>query len=176
MAVKTRANFKSALTTTMPTGVAGGTSAQDIRDELGNLADSAIFPEDNITGPQGPAGADGASAYEVAVAGGFVGTEAEWLASLEGPQGPAGADGATGPAGADGAVGPAGPGVPNGGTAGDTLRKTSGADYATEWKSGVFTDPGTTGGAKITNVISLTQAQYDAIGTKDAATLYVING
>lgn len=62
-------------------------------------------------GEQGPRGY---SAYEVAVMNGFVGTEAEWLASLEGqpgpqgiqgdigPQGPAGADGAAGPAGADG--------------------------------------------------------------------------
>lgn len=53
-------------------------------------------------GPQGPAGADGAdglSAYEIAVANGFVGTELEWLTSLEGPQGPAGSDGPQGPAG-----------------------------------------------------------------------------
>jgi hypothetical protein len=56
-------------------------------------------------GGGGGAGADGASAYEVAVANGFVGTEVEWLASLVGP---AGADGAAGPAGADGAQGPQG--------------------------------------------------------------------
>ena len=36
------------------------------------------------TGPQGPAGAAGDSAYDVAVANGFVGTEQEWLASLGG--------------------------------------------------------------------------------------------
>jgi len=41
----------------------------------------------------------GLSAYEVAVANGFVGTESAWLASL------VGATGATGPAGADGADG-----------------------------------------------------------------------
>ena len=34
------------------------------------------------------------------------------------------------------------------------------------------TGPG--GGVGITNILSLTQAQYDAIVTKDAATLYVI--
>ena len=34
------------------------------------------------------AGAEGASAYELAVANGFVGTEQEWLASLDGPPGP----------------------------------------------------------------------------------------
>lgn len=42
------------------------------------------------------AGADGASAYEIAVAGGFAGTQAQWLASLVGSQGAPGADGADG--------------------------------------------------------------------------------
>jgi hypothetical protein len=41
-------------------------------------------------------GADGASAYEIAVANGFVGDEAAWLASLIGPAGADGADGAAG--------------------------------------------------------------------------------
>jgi hypothetical protein len=41
-------------------------------------------------GPAGPAGPAGPSAYETAVANGFVGTEAEWLASLEGEPGLAG--------------------------------------------------------------------------------------
>ena len=58
-------------------------------------------------GPQGPSGGvDGASAYEIAVAGGFVGDTAAWLASLVGPQG---ADGAVGPQGPTGPVGPIGP-------------------------------------------------------------------
>ena len=48
---------------------------------------------------------DGASAYEIAVANGFIGTEVEWLASLVGGVGPAGA---TGPAGVAGPVGPRG--------------------------------------------------------------------
>ena len=50
---------------------------------------------DGAPGPAGPAGADstvpgpvGASAYEVAVAAGFAGTEAQWLASLVGPTNP----------------------------------------------------------------------------------------
>lgn len=34
-------------------------------------------------GPTGQTGAEGASAYEVAVANGFTGTEPEWLASLQ---------------------------------------------------------------------------------------------
>jgi hypothetical protein len=77
----------------------------------------------NATQQEGP---PGPSAYEVAVANGFTGTDAEWLASLAGPQGPAGppgADGAVGPEGpqgpagppgADGAVGPEGPQGPAG--------------------------------------------------------------
>jgi len=56
-------------------------------------------------GGTGPAGPEGASAYEVAVANGFVGTEAEWLTSLEGEDG---VDGADGPAGAMGLIGPTG--------------------------------------------------------------------
>ena len=39
------------------------------------------------SGADGLDGADGASAYEVAVANGFVGTEPQWLASLIGPRG-----------------------------------------------------------------------------------------
>lgn len=54
----------------------------------------------------GGAGTAGASAYEVAVDNGFVGTEAEWLASLVGPTG---AKGDTGDTGATGATGPQGP-------------------------------------------------------------------
>lgn len=108
----------------------------------------------SLEGPQGPAGADGAdgadgapgtpgadgadglSAYEVAVANGFVGTEAAWLASLVGPKGDKGDTGDTGPAGADGAdgaTGPAGPGVAAGGTAGQILSKVDGTDYNTQW-------------------------------------------
>jgi hypothetical protein len=61
---------------------------------------------------EGIPGADGDSAYEVAVANGFVGTEAAWLLSLKGEQGiqgPAGAQGPPGEAGANGAQGIQGP-------------------------------------------------------------------
>ncbi len=75
----------------------------------------------NQVGPQGPegvAGADGQSAYELAVAGGYSGSLSEWLASLVGPQGPQGEQGVQGPkgdsgdtgaTGATGATGPQGP-------------------------------------------------------------------
>lgn len=84
-----------------------------------------------LPGANGADGSDGASAYAVAVANGFVGTEAEWLASLvgadgaQGPQGDTGPTGATGPAGPTGATGPQGPTGSTGATgatgpAGDT--------------------------------------------------------
>ncbi len=48
-----------------------------------------------VDGADGAPGAAGLSAYEVALTNGFVGTEAEWLASLVGPEGPAGSGGPT---------------------------------------------------------------------------------
>lgn len=56
-------------------------------------------------------GSDGASAYQIAVANGFEGTEQEWLESLQGPagaQGPQGPQGETGPQGPQGETGPQG--------------------------------------------------------------------
>jgi hypothetical protein len=112
----------------------------------------------NITGPAGADGADGidgidgASAYEVAVANGFVGTEAAWLESLIGPQGETGATGATGPQGpagadgVDGVDGTDGVGVPAGGTTGQVLAKSSDTDYATAWTN-VEALPSQTGNA-----------------------------
>ena len=55
-----------------------------------------------LVGPKGDNGADGKSAYQVAVDEGFVGTEAEWLASLVGPQGEQGPQGIEGPKGDNG--------------------------------------------------------------------------
>ena len=62
------------------------------------------------TGTQGPKGDDGRSAYQVAVDdGGFVGTEIEWLATLEGNQGLQGEQGEVGPKGDQGDTGSTGP-------------------------------------------------------------------
>lgn len=80
----------------------------------------------------GGTGADGASAYEVAVANGFVGTEAEWLASLEGEPGPTGPEGPAGPQGLTGPEGPQGPQGPAG-------------DVGPQGPQGIQGDPGATG-------------------------------
>ncbi|MFF0630394.1 collagen-like protein [Streptomyces sp. NPDC004296] len=58
-----------------------------------------------VPGPPGERGPAGASAYEVAVADGFSGTPADWLASLVGPRGATGPQGPQGPVGAPGAPG-----------------------------------------------------------------------
>lgn len=55
-----------------------------------------------IKGEKGDTGADGKSAYEVAVANGYSGTQAQWLASLKGADGAPGKDGSAGKDGKDG--------------------------------------------------------------------------
>lgn len=55
-----------------------------------------------IKGEKGDNGADGKSAYEVAVANGYTGTQAQWLASLKGADGANGKDGSAGKDGKDG--------------------------------------------------------------------------
>ena len=90
-----------------------------------NTSLSAITTRiDGIEQAPGPAGAAGASAYDIAVKNGFAGSETEWLASLKGdtgdtgPAGPKGdkgdqgipgTDGKDGAKGDTGDTGPAGP-------------------------------------------------------------------
>lgn len=74
---------------------AGGSTGQVLAKKTDGDYDTQWVdpPEGGGTGEQGPPGEDGAdgkSAYEIAVDNGFSGTEQEWLASLVGPQGPAG--------------------------------------------------------------------------------------
>jgi hypothetical protein len=78
-------------------------SVQDLSNQITDLADIVgdIIENGGGTGGGG-SGEDGKSAYEIAVENGFVGTEAQWLVSLQGepgPQGPAGQDGTGGEAG-----------------------------------------------------------------------------
>lgn len=76
---------------------------ETIKGEKGDKGDTGA------AGPKGATGADGKSAYEVAVAGGYSGTEVQWLASLKGAKGDTGAKGETGAAGAKGDTGATGP-------------------------------------------------------------------
>lgn len=71
-----------------------------------------------LQGPKGSDGADGESAYQLALKNGYSGSEAEWLESLKGdkgergepgPQGPKGDKGERGDFGPQGSTGPQGP-------------------------------------------------------------------
>lgn len=66
-----------------PQGIQGATGIQGIQ---------GVDGPQGVPGANGANGVDGLSAYEVAVANGFVGTEAAWLASLVGATGAAGSD------------------------------------------------------------------------------------
>ncbi|WP_421568933.1 YadA-like family protein [Stenotrophomonas sp. PD6] len=74
------------------------------------------------SGIPGPRGADGLSAYEVALTNGFQGNESDWLASLKGESG------AQGPAGNDGLDGTAGTGSGSVAKAGQNVEVTTNAD------------------------------------------------
>ena len=95
-------------------GDTGATGPQGPQGLKGDTGDTGPQGPQGLTGPTGatgvtgPTGADGSSAYQVAVANGFAGTEAQWLASLVGPQGEQGIQGIQGPKGDTGATGPAG--------------------------------------------------------------------
>ena len=66
---------------------------------------AALKGDAGAPGAAGESGADGKSAYQIAIDNGFVGSQSEWLASLKGATGASGApgkDGASGSPGADG--------------------------------------------------------------------------
>jgi len=72
------------------------------------MSDAIHIDTIHITMSQGEIGPEGKSAYQVAVANGFTGTEEEWLQSLKGEQGPQGPQGPAGPQGPQGEPGPQG--------------------------------------------------------------------
>ncbi len=96
----------------MTPGPAGPTGPQGPKGDTGDV------------GPVGPIGPDGLSAYTIAVANGYVGSQAEWITSLKGAQGDKGDNGA------DGAVGPVGPQGPKGDTGDIGPQGTPGAPGA----------------------------------------------
>lgn len=74
-----------------PQGIQGETGATGATGATGETGPQGPQGETGATGATGAQGPQGKSAYQVAVDNGYVGTEAQWLASLVGPQGPAGA-------------------------------------------------------------------------------------
>ncbi|MFF0166854.1 collagen-like triple helix repeat-containing protein [Streptomyces prasinus] len=79
-----------------------------LRGEPGTPGVPGVAGQDGTPGAPGTPGEDGVSAYEVAVADGYTGTETEWLASLVGLQGEPGQQGEPGPEGPEGPQPPLG--------------------------------------------------------------------
>ena len=107
-----------------------------LKGEKGDPFTYDDFTPEQLLALKGENGIDGKSAYQLAVEKGFVGTEAEWVASLKGetgPIGPRGIQGEVGPQGLKGETGATGPqGIQ--GPKGDNYQITE-ADYAAQ---GVF--------------------------------------
>lgn len=82
-----------------PQGPPGPTGSQG---PIGLTGASGTTGPQGIQGPQGISGTSGLSAYQVAVANGYSGTEVQWLASLVGATGAQGNAGTNGANGADG--------------------------------------------------------------------------
>jgi hypothetical protein len=107
-----------------------------------------------ITGPAGADGDNGLSAYQVAVANGFTGTEAAWLASLVGRDGEVGMTGANGQDGASAYQIAVNNGFP--GSESDWLLSLEGADGAdgADGNDGANGTDGTDGWSPILAVVS----------------------
>lgn len=87
-----------------PTGADFGQLIDGVKGEKGDPGTNGVGSQ-GVPGQDGTSGTDGASAYEIAVAGGFVGDESVWLTSLKGEPGEQGIQGKPGTKGADGAAG-----------------------------------------------------------------------
>lgn len=128
---------------TGPRGTAGRTGA---KGRVGPVGPSGATGATGATGSQGVPGvctngAVGASAYEIWLAQGHSGSQADFIAALKGEQGVPGATGATGPRGEPGAAGPSGA---TGATGPKGDPGATGATGATG-ASGPKGDPGATG-------------------------------
>lgn len=84
------------------TGPAGPQGIQGIQGATGPQGPQGVAGSNGTGGTQGPAGTNGLSAYQVAVANGYTGTEAQWLASLVGATGAQGNAGTNGNNGVNG--------------------------------------------------------------------------
>lgn len=138
-------------------GEVGPQGPQGVKGDTGDTGPQGIQGDVGPVGPAGVDGDDGLSAYQVALGGGFVGTEAQWLASLVGPQGPQGETGPQGPKGDTGDVGPAGPQGPQG--------EQGPAGTMTYPAAGIAVSTGTAWGA------SKADPSGDLVGTTDTQTM-----
>lgn len=78
------------------TGVSGQKGDTGLQGQKGDTGLQGLKGTDGTNGTNGSKGIDGKSAFELAKANGFVGTEPEWITSLKGSKGDTGNTGATG--------------------------------------------------------------------------------
>jgi hypothetical protein len=161
-----------------PMGPAGPAGAQGPKGDDGERgADGEQGPQGiqgiqgiqglpGTNGADGADGSDGLSAYEIALANGFVGNEAVWLASLVGPTG---ADGAQGP---QGEQGPAGL---NGEGSGTVTSVALTMPDSFEVSGSPVTESGTLSVALSAGRVIPTQTQLDALAPK-VPTVQTITG
>lgn len=176
-------------------GVQGEKGEQGIQGQVGPQGEKGEpfiyedFTEEQLLalkGPQGDIGQPGPQG-EIGATGPI---------GPQGPQGEQGMQGIQGPAGSQGIQGPAGPGIPSGGNTGQIVIKNSEEDYDTKWGeipshvhrsseitdlkipknlSDLNNDANFISSTIITSFWSGTQAEYDAITTKNENTLYLID-
>lgn len=106
-------------------------------------------------------GADGASAYEIAVENGYTGTEAEWLSSLKGEKGDAGEQGIQGIQGEKGDTGEQG----LQGIQGEKGEKGEKGDTGAPGKDGVNGTDGKDGADGFSPIATITETDTGAIIT-----------
>ena len=117
-------------------------------------------------------GADGASAYEIAVENGYTGTEAEWLSSLKGEKGDTGEQGIQGIQGEKGDTGAAGKDGMNGTDGRDGANGFSPTATVTETDAGAvisITDKNGTTTATVKNGVGEKTAEGGEIFNKGTA-------
>jgi hypothetical protein len=137
---------------TVTTGAPGSNAEVQIIGNPGEQELNLIIPRGD-PGPQGPIGATGPQGPQ-GIQGPIGAT------GPIGPQGPIGNTGPQGPQGIQGPIGATGPIGPQGpkGDPGDIQSDTTGI----------------TGAGSVSNLVTISQANYDALAVKDPATLYVI--
>ena len=88
-------NGKSAYDIAVDEGFVGNKAAWllSLKGAKGDTGTAGTNGTDGTNGEDGTNGVDGKSAYQIAVDGGFVGTEAQWVASLKGAKGTDGTNG-----------------------------------------------------------------------------------
>lgn len=146
-------------------GTTGATGATGPAGDMGATGPTGAAGDIGATGPAGDTGATGA-------AGDTGATGPAGDIGATGPAGDTGATGPTGPAGDTGATGPTGVAGPTGATGATGPAGATGAVPANV----VISDPsGISGATQITNIVVISQTDYDALATKDPNTIYIIS-